>query len=81
MRDTPRWGRAGLIAFVANATHDQPVAPIGRLGDLRDPIRLVGDLNPGRFGNGGDRGADRLGLAHRDRVAHPVAAEPLDELG
>ena len=28
-----------------------------------------------------DRGADRLGLAHGDRVAHAVAAQPLIELG
>jgi hypothetical protein len=67
--------------LVAEPAHDQPVTAIGRLGDLGDPIRLVGDRNPGRFGNGGDGGADGLGLAHRDRVAHPVAAKPLDELG
>jgi hypothetical protein len=61
----------------ADATHDQPVAPIGSLGDLRDPIGLGGDRDPGRLGNGGDGGADRLGLADRDRGAHPVAAQPL----
>jgi hypothetical protein len=71
----------GLVAFVADPTHDQPVAPVGGLGNLRDSIRLVGDLDPGLLGDLRDRGAHGLGLAHRDRVAHLVAAQPADELG
>ena len=73
----PGGKQLGLVAFVADPTHDQPVAPIGGLGDLGDPIRLVDDRDPGLLGDGGDRGADRRGLAHRDRVAGLVAAQPL----
>jgi hypothetical protein len=33
----------GLVALVADATDDQPVALPGGLGDLGDPVGLVGD--------------------------------------
>ena len=33
----PGWEQLLLVTQVADATHDQPVAPIGSLGDLRDP--------------------------------------------
>jgi hypothetical protein len=77
----PGGKQLGLVALVADPTDDQPVAPVGGLGDLGDPIRLVGDRDPGRFRDGGDSGADGLGLAHRDRVAGLVGAQPPDELG
>jgi hypothetical protein len=56
----PGGEQLGLLALVADATHDQSVALVAGLGDLGDPVRLVGDRAPGRFWNGGDRGADRL---------------------
>ena len=77
----PGGEQLGLLTLVADATHDQPVALVAGLGDLGGLVGLVGDRDPGRLGNGGDGGADRLGLADRDRVAHPVAAQPPDELG
>jgi hypothetical protein len=77
----PGGKQLGLVFLVVDPPHDQPVAPVGGLGDLGDPIGLVGDLDPGRLTDGGDRGAHGLGLADRDRVAHPMASEPLDELG
>jgi hypothetical protein len=77
----PGGKQLGLVALVTDATHDQPVALVGSLGDLGQPVALVGDRDPGCLGDGSDRGVHGLGLANLDRVADPVAAEPLDELG
>src|SRR6266498_2227279 len=34
------------VTLVADATHDQPVTSVGGLGDLGDPARRVGDVDP-----------------------------------
>jgi hypothetical protein len=49
-----------LVIQVTDATDDQPVTPVGRLGDLGDPVWLVGDTDPVVLGDSRDRGADRL---------------------
>jgi len=67
----PGGKQQGLVALVADPTHDQPVAAVAGLGHLRQAAWHIWDLDPGRFRNGGDRGAHNLCLAHRDRVAHP----------
>jgi hypothetical protein len=63
-----------LVAQVADSTDDEPVTLVGDLGDLRDPVECVGDLDPGLLGDRRDGGAHGLGLAHRDRIADAVAA-------
>src|SRR6266498_1241891 len=63
------------------AAHDQPVAPIAGLGDLGQATIGVDDVDPGVLWDGGDRGADRRGLADGDGVADPVAAAGPDRLG
>jgi hypothetical protein len=35
-----------LVDEVADPTDHQPVAPVGSLGDLPDPARRVGDVDP-----------------------------------
>jgi hypothetical protein len=56
----PRGEQLLLVAEVADATHDEPVAAIGGLGDLREPVAGVADVDPVGFGDGGDGGADGL---------------------
>jgi hypothetical protein len=72
----PGGKQLGLVALVADPTDDQPVARVGGLGDLGDPVGLVRDVDPGLLGDGGDGGTHGLGLAHRDRVAGLVSAQP-----
>jgi len=62
---------------VADPAHDQPVALVGGLGDLGHARVGVADRRPPFLADALDRLADRLGLAHGDRVAHAVAAQPL----
>jgi hypothetical protein len=71
----------GLGADQAGAAHDQPVAPVAGLGDLRHATVGVDDVDPGVRCDGGDRGADRRGLADGDGVADLVAAASPDGLG
>jgi hypothetical protein len=70
-----------LVVQVADAADDEPVAAEQGLGDLRDPAVGVGDLDPGRLGDGRDRATDGLGLPYGDREPDVVGAQPRDRLG
>src|SRR4029434_4594204 len=50
----PRGEQLLLVAEVADAAHDEPVAAIRGLGDLREPVAGVADVDPVGFGDGGD---------------------------
>jgi hypothetical protein len=71
----------GLGADQAGAAHDQPVALIAGLGDLRQATVGVDDVGPGGLVDGGDRLPDRRGLADGDGVVELVAAAGPDGLG
>jgi hypothetical protein len=70
-----------VVVQMPHSAHDQPVALVAGLGDLRDPRVGVADVDPGMLGDGRDLLADRFGQPDRDRVAHPVASQRLDRLG
>jgi hypothetical protein len=53
----------GLFTHQAGAAHDQPITPVAGLGDLRQATVGIDDRGPGILWDGGDRGADRCGLA------------------
>jgi hypothetical protein len=65
-----------LVGAVAHAAHDQPVAARPGLGDLRDARVGIADVGPGALADRGGRSPDGLGLAHRDREAHVMSAQP-----
>jgi hypothetical protein len=71
----------GLGACQAGAAHDQPVALVAGLGNLGQAAVGVADRCPGVLVDGGDRGADRLGLADGDGGADLGAAAGPDGLG
>jgi hypothetical protein len=77
----PAGEQLGLGADQAGAAHDQPVALVAGLGDLGDATVGVDDVDPCLLVDGGDRGADRRGLADGDGVADLVAAAGADGLG
>lgn len=64
----------------AGAAHYQAHPLVGRLGDLGDATQGVVDRRPSALKDGGDRSADGLGLAHRDREADVVIAAGADHL-
>jgi len=75
--------QGGLGVDQTGAAHDQPAACLAskrRLGHLGGPAVGVVDVGPGVLADGGDRGLDQLGLAHRDREPDGVAAARGDDL-
>jgi hypothetical protein len=71
----------GLGADQVGAAHDQPVALIASLGELRQAPVGVDDVDPGVLVDRLNRGSDPLGLPHGDRGADLVAAAGPDGLG
>jgi hypothetical protein len=76
----PVWPQGGLGADQAGASHHQPVAAKGGLGELGDAAVGILDPGPGGLGDRGDRLLDLGGLADGDRVADVVAAQPPGQL-
>ncbi len=56
----PGWERLLLVTQVADPPHDQPVARVAGLCDLRHATWHIQDLDPVYFGDGSDHGATFL---------------------
>src|SRR5512133_3225451 len=70
-----------LFTHQTGAAHDQPVTLVAGLGDLGDAALGIDDVDPCLLVDGGDRLADRFGLADGHGVVDLVAAAGADGLG